>query len=82
MKNISAKELDEKFDNGEDISDYLDWESARRGPGFEEQYVSVDLPLKMLRDLDEEAARLGVTRDRLVAQWLRERLGKASDAAE
>lgn len=25
---ITAKELDEKFDNGEDVSEYFDWSKA------------------------------------------------------
>jgi len=28
MKTITAKEFDEKFDNGEDISEYLDFSNA------------------------------------------------------
>ncbi len=28
MKTITAKEFDEKFNNGEDISEYLDFSSA------------------------------------------------------
>ena len=30
MKTITAKEFDEKFDNGEDISEYLDFSKAIR----------------------------------------------------
>ena len=30
VKNISAKEFDEKFDKGEDISEYLDYDNALR----------------------------------------------------
>jgi len=82
MKTISAKELDEKFDSGEDISEYLDWENARLGPGFETGEVTVDLPVALVRDLDNEASRLGTTRDRLITQWVAERLKKLSSAAE
>ena len=67
MKTISAAEFDEKFDNGEDISEYLDWENARRGVTFE-------LPLKLLDKLDDQAAKLGLTRQELVQRWLEERL--------
>jgi len=30
MKKITAKEFDEKFDNGEDVSEYLDFDAAIR----------------------------------------------------
>ena len=30
MKTITAKEFDEKFDNGEDITEYLDFSTAVR----------------------------------------------------
>ena len=30
MKTITAKEFDEKFDNGEDISEYLDFSKATK----------------------------------------------------
>ena len=70
---ITAKELDEKFDNGEDISEYVDWSSARR-PNREVQRVNVDFPPWMVRALDAEAARLGVTRQSVIKMWLAERL--------
>jgi hypothetical protein len=73
MKTITAAELDEKFDNGEDISEYLDWSKASR-PNLELKHVDIDLPAWMLRDLDKEAERLGVTRESLVTQWIKERL--------
>lgn len=73
MKTITAAELDEKFDNGEDISEYLDWSKASR-PNLELKHVDIDLPAWMLRDLDREADRLGVTRQSLVVEWIKERL--------
>jgi hypothetical protein len=73
MKTITTAELDEKFDNGEDISEHLDWSKATR-PGRELTNVDIDLPAWMLRDLDKEAERLGVTREALLTQWIAERL--------
>lgn len=56
MKTITAAELDEKFDNGEDISEYLDWDNAVR-PNLELQPVDLDLPVWAIHDLDAEAGR-------------------------
>ena len=76
---ISAKELDRRFDAGEDISRFLDWDNAQR-PGLEQRRVNVDLPAWMIGSLDREAKRVGVTRQSIVKVWLAERL-KAEQVA-
>ncbi|MES5043832.1 CopG family transcriptional regulator [Rhizobium nepotum] len=73
MKTISAEDFDKKFDDGEDIDDYLDWSTATC-PGLEMVHVDVDLPEDVLRRVDAEAARLGTTRQSLMAKWIAERL--------
>ena len=70
---ITAKELDHRFDAGEDISAYLDWSKATR-PGLEQRRVNVDLPNWMIASLDKEAKRVGVTRQSIVKVWLAERI--------
>ncbi len=70
---ITAKELDRRFDAGEDISEYLDLSKATR-PGLEQRRVNVDLPIWMIASLDREAKRVGVTRQSIVKVWLAERL--------
>ncbi len=55
---ISAKELDRKFDAGEDISEYLDWSEARR-PGLEQKTVNFELPNWMIKTIKSEAKRIG-----------------------
>jgi hypothetical protein len=74
---MKAKELDRKFDEGEDISSYLDIAKARR-PGQEQKRVNVDFPLWMIQLLDKEARRLGVPRQSIIKVWVAERLEKAS----
>jgi hypothetical protein len=74
MKTISAAELDRKFDDGEDIDEYIDWSSARR-PNLELKRVNVDFPAWVVTGLDREARRLGVTRQSLIKIWIAERLG-------
>jgi hypothetical protein len=70
---ITAEELDRRFDDGEDISDFLDWESARR-PGLEQRRVNVDLPVWMIQRLDRQADLIGVTRQSIIKVWLSERI--------
>lgn len=73
-KPITAQELDEMFDNGEDISAYVDWSKAHR-PNLEARRVNVDFPAWMVQGLDKEAGRLGVTRQSLIKMWIAEKLG-------
>jgi hypothetical protein len=70
---ITAEELDRRFDDGEDISLYLDWSKARR-PLLQQRRVNVDLPAWMIDSLDIEAKRIGVTRQSIVKVWLSERI--------
>ena len=74
---MKAKEIDRKFDEGEDISGYLDITKARI-PGQEQKRVNVDFPLWMIHLLDKEARRLGVPRQSIIKVWVAERLEKAS----
>ena len=60
-----ARDLDEKFDAGEDITSHLDLERMRR-PGHEQRRVNVDFPVWMIESLDREASRLGVPRQSLI----------------
>jgi hypothetical protein len=74
---MKADELDKKFDEGEDISEFLDLSQARR-PGQEQKRVNVDFPVWMIHDLDKEAKRLGVPRQSIIKIWIAERLKKVS----
>ena len=74
---MKAKELDKKFDEGEDISEHLDSSKARR-PQQDQKRVNVDFPLWMIQQLDKEAKRLGVPRQSIIKVWVAERLQKAA----
>ena len=70
---MKAKDLDEAFDSGKDVSEYLDLEAARR-PNQEIKRVNVDFPVWMVESLDREARRLGVTRQSVIKVWLAQKL--------
>jgi hypothetical protein len=74
---MKAREFDKKFDEGGDISKYLDISKARR-PKQEQKRVNVDFPIWMIQLLDKEARRLGVPRQSIIKVWVAERLEKAS----
>ena len=71
---ITAAEFDARFDAGEDMSDYIDWSRAAQ-PGLVPKRVNVDFPTWMVKRLDAEAARLGITRQAVIKTWIAERLG-------
>ena len=64
-KAIRAVRLDELHDAGEDLSAHLDLAQATR-PGREVQRVNVDFPVDLLRAIDREARRIGVTRQAFI----------------
>ncbi len=76
-KYMKAEKIDEKFDDGEDVSDSLDIENAKR-PGLEQKRVNVDFPIWMIKSLDKEAKRIGVTRQSIIKMWIAERFERMS----
>jgi predicted DNA binding CopG/RHH family protein len=74
---VKAKDFDKKFDDGQDISKYLDLTKARR-PAHEQKRVNVDFPIWMIECLDREASRLGVPRQSLIKMLIAKHFDKAS----
>ena len=72
-----ATDFDRKFDTGEDITEHLDLNKARR-PEREQKRVNVDFPVWMVNNMDKEARRLGVTRQALIKFWMAEQLESIS----
>ena len=79
MKTITAKVFDEKFDNSEDISEYLDFSKAiklkeMKKLNTDTKKVNVDFPQWIIEALDEEAKKIGVTRQSIIKVWIAQRL--------
>jgi hypothetical protein len=74
---MKATEFDRKFDDDEDITDLLDLSQVRH-PGYEQQFIDVDFPSWMVAALDQEAKRLGVTRQSIIKVWIADRLANLS----
>ncbi len=64
-KTASAATLDAMHDAGVDLSAHMDATKAMR-PGRTVQRVNVDFPADLLREIDQEARRLGVTRQAFI----------------
>lgn len=68
----SADDFDRMFDDGEDIDHLIDWSSAERVNA--PRRVDVELPNWVVKRLDAQAQRRGVTRQALINMWLVDRL--------
>jgi hypothetical protein len=73
---MKAKNFDKKFEEGKNISKYLDISKAKRTEQKQKR-VNVDFPLWMIHFLDREAKRLGVPRQSIIKVWVAERLEKS-----
>ncbi len=70
-KTISAEEFERRFDDGEDMTPYLDLASAVTvNPQKEMRKVNVDMPSWMIDKLDREANRLGINRQAVIKTML------------
>jgi hypothetical protein len=72
-KSITAEEFDHRFEEGEDIIEYLSLDKIDH-PGLRQRRVSIDFPVWMLQELDREAHRLGITRQSVIKFWISEKL--------
>lgn len=74
MKQISAEEFDRIFDEGkEDITQYFDMSKAVIINGAH-QKINIDAPVWMVKSLDREAQRIGVTRQSILKMIIAEKL--------
>jgi hypothetical protein len=70
---ITAEEFDRRFDEGEDITPFIDKSSLRR-PGLEARSVNVDFPEWIIEKLDVQSMLIGVSRQSLIKLWISERV--------
>lgn len=81
MKKVKAKDFDEAFDHGEDVTKYLDKSKARR-VNAQLKRVNIDFPVWVIESLDKEARRLGITRQSLVKMWIAEKFKGGNQVSE
>ncbi|MFO0415709.1 MAG: type II toxin-antitoxin system BrnA family antitoxin [Pseudomonadota bacterium] len=81
MKKVNAKDFDDAFDRGEDVTKYLDKSKARR-VNAELKRVNIDFPVWVIDSLDKEARRLGITRQSLVKMWIAEKFKSDNKVSE
>ncbi len=75
---MKARSIDKAFDEGDtDITEHFDVSKATR-PKCTIKRVNVDFPQWMVDALDDEAKRVGVSRQSVIKVWLAERLDRNS----
>lgn len=72
-KSITTQEFDELFEQEKDVVEFLDLKTAKRH-GLEIRRASVEFPEWMIRLLDQQASKLGVTRQSIIKFWISEKL--------
>ena len=84
MKTITTEEFDKKFEDNEDISEHLDFSKSIKLKDFnnlktDTRKVNVDFPEWVISALDDEAKKIGVTRQSIIKVWIAERLKAEAD---
>lgn len=68
---MTAKEFDAYFEK-QDVGDLLDISKVKVNKKV--QRVNIDFPINMLRQLDRESRRIGVSRTALIKMYLAEKM--------
>ncbi len=66
---ISTEEFDRKVEEGEDISEFVDFDLISKK-------VNVDFPVWMIEAMDAEADRLSIPRQAIIKMWIDEKLSQ------
>lgn len=70
---MKAEEFDRRFDAGEDMSEFFDLSKARR-PNREKKKVELNLPVWMIRKLENEAEKQGISMQVYLENYLAQQL--------
>ena len=72
MKTASAEELDRMFDEGADMSEYVNWDAAVlvNPPKDEYECIRVNVPTWIVKGINEQATHLSIDRSELILRWI------------
>jgi predicted DNA binding CopG/RHH family protein len=76
----TAKNLEARFEAGDDILDYFDLTKASR-PLLKKERINLDIPHWMILRIDQVASRKGMARQSQIKQWLAEKLKEEQQPA-
>lgn len=72
-RKLKAKEFDAAFEK-RDVTEHLNLQSIK--VNYPTQRLSIDFTKNMVEEVDQEAAKIGVTRTSLIKMWIAEKLSK------
>ncbi len=81
MNKINAKELEKKFDNGDDVSEYMDFSKVRKlsdvfksdnNTDYEE--VNIFFPKSFIKIMDKKIHKIGINREAFIKMIIAEKL--------
>jgi len=76
---ISEKVFDQRFEDGDNLDAYLDWDHSSR-PNLATRRININFPTWMVKALDAEAKRLSVHRQAVIKMWISDRLKSEREA--
>ncbi len=72
----TAVEFDARFDAGEDLHDIADLKKATITRPGKKVRITLDVPERLVSEIDAVRERIGVDRGALIKMWLHERVTK------
>jgi predicted DNA binding CopG/RHH family protein len=70
---MKAEEFDAKFDSGQDMTEFLDFSTARR-PNREPKTIELTLPAWLINQLETEANKQGISAQTFLENYLTQHL--------
>ncbi|KIM10404.1 MAG: hypothetical protein KU38_07480 [Sulfurovum sp. FS08-3] len=80
MQTIQASEVEKKFDNGEDVSEYMDFSKAQKlstllnQSNNEYEEVKIFFPKNFMHLIDEKVKEIGVNREAFIKMLIAQNL--------
>lgn len=77
VKEASAEEIDEAFENGDDMRKYFDFSAGKmKYLNKEMRRVNINMPVWLIEAIDAEAAHMGANRQSYINMNLAEKVRK------
>jgi len=80
MQTITASELEKRFDNGEEVSEYMDFSKAQKfntllsQQNDEYEEVKISFPKHFMEVIDQKVKDIGVNREAFIKMIIAQRL--------
>ncbi len=76
----NAKEFDNRFDSGEDITELVDMKKAKVSKPGRKVRITIDMAEDLVNEIDRIKEKIGVDRGALIKVWIHERVQQEKSA--